>query len=110
MKELKELSALVLGVTEVIFTIAEKKLGTIGAIIKFLPLIPKIAPAVNGLNLLVEEIKAMDEDQKEELKEWLAAEFDISDDETEATIEMVLGVVVDLSGLLQLEVAKRAAR
>lgn len=98
---IKEILSLVFGLVNVIDDVAVNHLGGLAAVLRFIPIIPKVAPALHDISLVIPQLKDMSDAERAELKAFVASEFNISDDKLELTIEQVLDVAIDLSVLLK---------
>jgi hypothetical protein len=104
--ELKELLGLILSVGEAIESVGGSK--GLSAVLKFLPVIPRLGPGLGNINLVIPEIKDLSEEERSELKAFVSSDFDLKDESIEASIEQALYVLIDLSQLIQvLNVAKK---
>jgi len=99
MKETKEMLSFVFSLTEGVFKALEDGKFGLTDIVHFIETIKGLPSAVNDIALVVEEIKAMDVAQKEELKVWIKEDFDIPAEGVEATVEAGLSIILDLFGL-----------
>lgn len=100
-KEIKEALSFLFGLFTAIFESLEDNgkidLADIG---NFAPLLLKILPAIEGADLLDDELLDMTVEEETELKAWLAAEFNLSDDELETVIERGFNLFVDILGFV----------
>ena len=55
--------------------------------------------AIEGITDVPAEIADLDDEEKEELKQFVQDNFDLPDDDLEAFIESAISVVVDMYGL-----------
>ena len=100
-KNIKEAAALVLPLVKIIEDVAGEQLSGFSALIKFVPLISKIGPALRDLKDVPLEYADLTDVERVELKAYVHEQLDLSDDNTEAVVEQVLDVVIDLSQLFQ---------
>ncbi len=101
MHNLKEVLSLVLPLVRIIEDVADQQLSGFSALIKFVPLISKIGPALRDLKDIPLEFADLTEAERVELKAYVSELLDLKDDNVEATVEQVLHIVVDLSQLFQ---------
>jgi len=75
-------------------------LGDIGALLRAAK---AVKPAIDALKSgkLIPEIKDLSDEEKQQLKDFVAAEFDIKDDALEAAIKKGLQIAIDLSDLIK---------
>lgn len=94
LKELKELLIFGFMLQSVLtdFVKSEKPRMKWLASFKFMPLIPTIAPAFEGLGNPLDHYKALTVEEKADLYEYFQNEFDIPNDALEAVIEDTIGV------------------
>lgn len=97
----KQILGLVLALTADIEAISAQQLDGFSAILKFVPLIPKIGPALRDIKQVVPEYRDLDDNERAELKAYVQSELDLIDDNVEVAIEMALSVAIDLSQLVQ---------
>jgi hypothetical protein len=93
-ENLKKVVKLGLDLGEFIEGVLKPDMSDVG---KAIEVIKEGVEAVASLPHAVPEYLDLDSSEKDELKAYVAAEFDIADDKLEGTIEMALKVVVDLS-------------
>ena len=62
-----------------------------------------VKPAIDALKSgqLLPELEDLSDDEREELKQFVADEFDISNDSLEAAVEKGLQIAIDLSKLVE---------
>lgn len=75
-------------------------------VFKFVEAVKRAPAAFKDAAACVEEVKNATDEQKAKLKAYIAADFDIENDQVETAIETCLSIAVDLSDLLKLLPAK----
>lgn len=97
LKELKEFLVFAFTLQAVLtdFIKSGKKGGSIGKWLqafKFMPLVPTVQPAFEGLGNPLDHYKALTKEEKEELHQYFIDEFDLPNDQVEHLIEDAIGV------------------
>jgi hypothetical protein len=70
-------------------------------LIKFVPLIPKIGPALRDIGDIPPEYLELSDVERADLKAFVVEQLDLTDKGAEVAIEQALAVVIDLSQLFQ---------
>lgn len=75
-------------------------LGDLGALLRAAK---SVKPAFDAIKSgkLIPEVKDLSDEEKADLKAFVADDFDIENDALEAVVEKALSVVIDLSALIQ---------
>ena len=66
----------------------------------FLGAVMVIPQAITGINNVPDEIKELNEAEMQELKDFIAEQFDIADDVLEALIEEIIATAIDVGKLV----------
>jgi len=70
-------------------------------IMNFIPAAKSAFSGIAGIDQVIEELKDLDELEKQEIEDYIAEEFDIADDKIEEYIEHGLRVALDLWTLVK---------
>jgi len=95
-KETKELIKFASDLGEGIGKSLEDNKWTIGDIYNFVPAAQSAFAGIGGVDQVLEELKDLDEAEKEELKDYVVEEFDIPQDEAEEYVEKAISIALDI--------------
>lgn len=98
-KELKELLLFVLSMTEATVSSLEDGKFGIGDAMKFLGVLKKAGPAMQGIGLIPAELKDLSPEERDEVEKYIAANFDLKNDVLEAAIEGALDALLSIADL-----------
>lgn len=96
MKETKELLKLGIEVQKAISDALEDGKVNLLDLGEFIPVISSAGKAIDGIGKVKAELAAMTPEQKQELKDYVAKEFDLDNDKIELLIEDTINTVLEL--------------
>ena len=94
-KETKEVVGFIISLGEGIALAIEDGLG-LDDIVHFMEALMRAPTAFAGMDLVPAELKDLSPEEAQELKDYIAEDFDIPNDKLEDTIERALQLAVDL--------------
>ena len=101
LKEIKEMLEFVFALGGAIDkALADGKLDYMDTI-HIVPALMKMGPAIENVKDIPKELKDLSDAEIEELKTWIADNFDIANDEIESYIEIGLNVVLSIYSLVK---------
>lgn len=105
LKELKELLVFAFALQNAIKEVLEDKKVNFLDAFKFMPVLPTVKPAFEGLGNPIDRLRSLTPDELEELHEYFVREFDIPNDEIEALVERTIVNIAETIHLSTLWIA-----